>query len=293
MFLCCMKTVKDAYAEFKTKLRGLYSVQETDAITSLVLSDITGLSKANLKAFNDTVLDETQTETLTLTLKQLATGMPVQYILGHTEFYGLDYLVNPSVLIPRPETEELVEWILSSTGDHDALNILDIGTGSGCIPITIKTQLANSKLFAIDISEAALDMAQRNADLHKVEVTFVEADALNLTAPVISSQLYNIIVSNPPYVTNTDKLQMHRNVTGFEPHTALFVPDNDPLLFYDAIADFATSHLVNDGYLFFEINESYGAETVNMLKNKGFSNVELRQDMAGKDRIIKALWIFN
>ncbi|MFD1257782.1 peptide chain release factor N(5)-glutamine methyltransferase [Mucilaginibacter terrae] len=284
-----MKTVKDAYNEFKGNLAHIYSIPETDAITSLVLNDLTGLSKARIKAFTDTELTIEQSQRLSIILKELKTGKPVQYILGHTEFYGLNFLVNSTVLIPRPETEELVEWILRTIPPSSNLNILDIGTGSGCIPIILKSHLINNKLFAIDISLDALQTAKRNAELNNVEITFVEANALNLNHPVIAGQQYGVIVSNPPYVTLVDKKQMHYNVTGFEPHTALFVPDESPLLFYIAIADFAAGHLINNGYLFFEINESYGPETVDMLTSKGFTQIELRQDMAGKDRMIKAV----
>lgn len=195
------------------------------------------------------------------------------------------------MLIPRPETEELVAWILQTVPKNNNCTILDIGSGSGCIPVVLKSQIINSKIFSIDISPKALSVAANNARLNKVEVTFVEADALNLTAPEIINQTYDVIVSNPPYVTHTDKLQMHRNVTDFEPHNALFVPDESPLIFYDSIARFAAGHLVKGGYLFFEINESYGAETVALLAKNGFQNIELRQDMAGKDRMIKAVWL--
>jgi release factor glutamine methyltransferase len=290
MFLCCMKTVKDAYDEFKGNLTNIYSSSEADAIASLVLTDLTGLSKARLKAFTDTVLSTEQSQKLATILQELRTGKPVQYILGHTEFYGLNFLVNPAVLIPRPETEELVEWILQTIPSSVDMNILDIGTGSGCIPIVLKSHLINNKLFAIDISPDALQTAKRNAELNNTNITFVEADALNLNESVIAEQQYGVIVSNPPYVTMVDKQQMHHNVTGFEPHTALFVPNENPLLFYVAIADFAAGHLKKDGYLFFEINESYGTETVDMLAAKGFNNIELRQDMAGKDRMIRATW---
>jgi release factor glutamine methyltransferase len=290
MFLCCMKTVKDAYDEFKGNLTNIYSSSEADAIASLVLTDLTGLNKARLKAFTDTELSTEQSQKLATILQELRTGKPVQYILGHTEFYGLNFLVNPAVLIPRPETEELVEWILQTIPSSVDINILDIGTGSGCIPIVLKLHLTNNKLFAIDISPDALQTAKRNAELNKTDITFVEADALHLNESVIAEQQYGVIVSNPPYVTMVDKQQMHHNVTGFEPHTALFVPNENPLLFYVAIADFAAGHLNKDGYLFFEINESYGAETVEMLVAKGFTQIELRQDMAGKDRMIRATW---
>jgi release factor glutamine methyltransferase len=188
MFLCCMKTVKDAYNEFKGNLANIYSSSEADAIASLVLTDLTGLSKAGLKAFTDTELSTEGSQKLTTVLQELKTGKPVQYILGHTEFYGLNFLVNPAVLIPRPETEELVEWILQTIPSSVGMNILDIGTGSGCIPIILKSHLTNNKLFAIDISPDALQTAKRNAELNNTDITFVEADALNLNESVITEQ---------------------------------------------------------------------------------------------------------
>jgi release factor glutamine methyltransferase len=285
-----MKTVNDVYFKFKENLTTLYSVAEADAITSLVLTELTGYSKAYLKAFIDTEITFDQNEKLEALLTDLQTGRPVQYILGYTDFYGLRFLVNESVLIPRPETEELVEWILLTVNKDGSNNLLDIGTGSGCIPITLKTQMPEIDFFAVDISRDALNTAKRNAELNNVDITFVEADALDLKVPLIAGQTFTVIVSNPPYVTMTDKKQMHRNVVEHEPHTALFVPDNDPLLFYDAIARFSADHLVRGGYLFFEINESYGKETVAMLADTGFENIVLRQDMSGKDRMIRALW---
>jgi release factor glutamine methyltransferase len=290
MFLCCMETVKDAYHEFRLTLAPLYGVQEADAIASMVLTDLTGYSKAKLKAFVNDPLNEAEQQRAHEVLKELATGKPVQYVLGHAHFYGLDFKVSSAVLIPRPETEELVQWILETMKGSQPQTVLDIGTGSGCIPITIKYERLDSKLFAIDISPDALAVAQANAHVNNVEVKFVEADVLNLQAAEIINQTYHIIVSNPPYVTETDKLQMHTNVTDFEPHTALFVSDTNPLIFYKAITDFASEHLFPGGYLFFEINESYGMETLEMMKQKGFVNAELRQDMMSKDRMIRAQW---
>jgi release factor glutamine methyltransferase len=290
MFLCCMETVKDAYHEFRSTLAPLYGVQEADAIASMVLTELTSYSKAKLKAFVDDPLNEAQQGRAHEVLKELATGKPVQYVLGHAHFYGLDFKVSSAVLIPRPETEELVQWILETMKGSQPQIVLDIGTGSGCIPVTIKTEQPNSKLFAIDISVDALAIAQVNAQINNVEVKFVEADILNLRAAEIINQTYHIIVSNPPYVTETDKLQMHINVTDFEPHTALFVSDTNPLIFYKAITDFASEHLFPGGYLFFEINESYGTATLDMVSRKGFVNAELRQDMMGKDRMIRAQW---
>ena len=289
MFLCCMKTVKEAYDVLKAGLTPVYGAPEAEALSTLVLTEVTGLSNASLKAFTDTELNVVQSERLLTLLAELKSGKPVQYILGHTEFYGLTFEVNSSVLIPRPETEEMVAWILQTMAKDSHNTILDIGTGSGCIPIVLKSKLTDSKVFSIDISPDALNTARHNAQLNKVDVVFVEADVLNLTAPEILRQNFDVIVSNPPYVTNADKQQMHRNVTDFEPHTALFVPDEAPLIFYDAIARFAIGNLVDGGYLFFEINEAYGAETVGMLTEMGFQQIELRKDMFGKDRMIRAV----
>ena len=284
-----MKTVKDVFEQFKDGLADVYSPQETEAITLLILSHLLNTSKAKLKAFPETEIGFQQTDELQNILWELKTGKPVQYILGYTEFYGLPFKITPSVLIPRPETEELVQWIIE-TAKHSKtpiVNILDIGTGSGCIPISLKHNLLNTTAFGVDISTDALAIAKENAALNQADVSFIEADILNFPAEISLPKL-DIIVSNPPYVTLEDKTKMHANVTDFEPHTALFVPENDPLIFYRAIADFAKKHLTPNGLLFFEINESFGPETVELLESKSFKNIELRQDMSGRDRMIKA-----
>jgi release factor glutamine methyltransferase len=286
-----METIKEVFINFKQQLTPLYTPQETEALTLMVLTEITGSSKAVIKAFPEQELTLTQQEEANTILTQLKTGKPLQYILGYTEFYGLKFLVNPAVLIPRPETEELVEWAISSwpltvgSSQFAVGNILDIGTGSGCIAVSLKKNLANVTVSAMDISQEALITAKENAQLNEVDVNFIEADILNFEIDIPKSK---IIISNPPYVTLVDKQQMHTNVTDFEPHTALFVPEDDPLLFYRAIADFALGNLIDNGLLFFEINESLGRETAKILKNKGFKNIELRQDMNGRDRMIRA-----
>ncbi|MGF7042417.1 release factor glutamine methyltransferase [Mucilaginibacter lappiensis] len=294
MLLCRMITIKDVFEDYK-QLNKVYETKEIQAITLLAISEISGLSKASIKAFPERELSNEQTQKLKNTLTQLQTGEPIQYILGITDFYGLPFKVNPSVLIPRPETEELVEWILSVAGTRLPVagsqftgNILDIGTGSGCIAISLKKNLPQAQVSAIDISERALQTAKENAELNEVEVNFIHADILNINSE-IKLPKSEIIISNPPYVTLDDKKQMHTNVTNFEPHTALFVPEHDPLIFYKAIADFALLNLTPNGLLFFEINELYGQETVKLLKDKGFVNAELRKDMSGRDRMIKAI----
>ena len=300
MLLCCMKTIRDVFDDYKTMLNNIYEKNEVDSITLLLINEVTGISKANIKAFPKHELTDDQAGTLAGYLTKLQTGMPVQYVSGKTEFYGLSFLVNSSVLIPRPETEELVEWVIEAidseqravdSGQLSVRNILDIGTGSGCIAISLKKHLPDFTVSAIDISPEAINTARLNAKVNHVDIEFIEADILNfkLWSPIShpKSQI-SLIVSNPPYVTPTDKSQMHNNVINFEPHSALFVPEDDPLLFYKAIADFAQRNLEENGLLFLEINESYGKQTVEMLSLKGFKYIELRQDLSGRDRMIKA-----
>ena len=288
MFLCRMITIAHALKMFDA-LSGLYDQPEVDSIKYLVLSDVSNLSKTQLRAFPDKKLGGDAIQKLQNIINRLQTGEPVQYIRGHTEFYGLPFKVNPSVLIPRPETEELVEWVLSEVRGQQSKvrNILDIGTGSGCIPIALKKHLPQTQLTGLDISPAALQTARQNAQLNEVDVDFIEADILNPPTAIRNTK-YEILISNPPYVTEHEKLAMHQNVLNHEPHNALFVPDTDPLLFYRAIADFALQNLQPKGLLFFEINENLGKQTVELLRDKGFTDIELRQDMRGKDRMIKA-----
>ncbi|WP_295711703.1 peptide chain release factor N(5)-glutamine methyltransferase [Mucilaginibacter sp.] len=285
-----MITIQEVFEDYK-KLNNIYSSNETEALSLLAISEITQTSKATIKAFPEKVLTAEQLERLQNILAELLTGKPIQYILGVTEFYGLPFKVNPSVLIPRPETEELVEWILSEMqkvkNKGFSGRIIDIGTGSGCIAVTLKKNVPGAVVFAIDISEDALRTAEDNAELNETEVNFLNLDILNFLPDNIIPKS-DIIVSNPPYVTQDDKKQMHNNVTDFEPHTALFVPEDDPLIFYRAIADFALVNLKPDGYLFFEINENLGNETVELLQQKGFKKIELRQDMSGRDRMISS-----
>jgi release factor glutamine methyltransferase len=291
-----MKTIDDVFIIYKHGLDVIYGPQEVEALTLMVLTEILNASKATIKAFPERELSLTQQEEANLILSQLITGKPLQYILGYTEFYGLKFLVNRATLIPRPETEELVEWVLSSVGGGQfagaGLTILDIGTGSGCIAISLKKNLPNALVSAIDISVDALKMAKENATLNCVDVNFIEADILDIKSDSDSYRdeipKSDIIISNPPYVTLEDKKRMHPNVTDFEPHTALFVPEDEPLIFYKAIADFALENLNQNGLLFFEINEGLGKETVELLESKGFSDVELRKDMSGRDRMVKA-----
>ncbi len=291
MFLYGMKTVKDVFETFKQQLNINYDALELEAITLLTLSEVTGRSNAQLKAFPESEIAEDQSKAISIILEKLKTGMPVQYAIGYTEFFGLRFKVTPAVLIPRPETEELVAWILAEvkTENVQPVRFLDVGTGSGCIAISLKKYLPSVQAWALDISKDALNMASENALTNNIDVNFIEADILDdQLEHKFTIDNYSIIVSNPPYVTEADQQYMHSRVIGFEPHTALFVNDQHPLIFYKAIADFANLKLTGGGLLFFEINESYGEQVVNLLRHKGFINVELRQDMYGKDRMVRA-----
>jgi release factor glutamine methyltransferase len=290
-----MKTVKQVSADFSEQLSTIYDANEVNSLCMMVLENVVNISPAKIKAFPETEISTPDSERITNILTRLTTGEPIQYILGYTEFYGLTFKVNPSVLIPRPETEELVDWILSSVRSSELAvgKFLDIGTGSGCIPISLKKNLPNAEVSAIDISPEALQTARENAELNKVEVHFIWNDILNPINHSLLTTHYSLIVSNPPYVTLEDKKQMHTNVTDFEPYTALFVPEDDPLIFYKAIADFASTHLEKGGLIFFEINESYGEQIIELLDYKKFINIELRKDMSGKDRIVKAVYSGN
>ena len=226
-------------------------------------------------------------------LESLKKHEPIQYVLKTTEFYGLEFQVNNSVLIPRPETEELVSWIIESGLDKikDPLRVLDIGTGSGCIAISIAKHFKNAEVFGVDISEDAIQVAKQNAEKNGVTVNFIQADILNVDPILVFdfSLPFDIVISNPPYVREQEKLQMNANVLDHEPHQALFVEDQDPLKFYKVISEFAKINLVEGGMLFFEINEFLGAEMVALLIENKFKDVELRKDMFKKNRMIKGL----
>lgn len=223
-------------------------------------------------------------------IQKLKSEQPIQYIIGETEFFGLQFKVTENTLIPRPETEELVDWILKDQTliDNKELRIFDVGTGTGCIPISLAKNLVSAKVTTVDVSEEAIKIAQENAISNNVAVSFVNDSILE---PKIVNDLKNkfdIIVSNPPYVRNLEKQEIKKNVLDYEPHLALFVEDNDALIFYKKIAEYALNHLKKDGVLYFEINQYLGNETVELIKCLGFKTIELRKDLSGNDRMIKA-----
>ncbi|UKJ06017.1 peptide chain release factor N(5)-glutamine methyltransferase [Solitalea lacus] len=284
-----MPTVKDFESHLSQKLVDLYDTVEAKSISQLVLMHVLNVNKTQLSMKGLRELNVQEIISLEMILEELLSAKPVQYVLGETEFYGCRIKVNEHVLIPRQETEELVHWILADLKYNKAgdLNILDICTGSGCIPIALKKNLPNAKLSGLDISYNALETATQNAVLNKAEVQFYYQDILNAEASTPNS--FDIIVSNPPYVRELEKEKMHKNVLDFEPHLALFVTDNNPLIFYKAIADYASKYLKKGGSLYFEINEVLGSETKAVMEAAGFYNVEVRKDLYDKDRMIKGI----
>lgn len=271
--------------KFHDELGAVYPAEEIDSFFNILAETYYGVKRIQLATNPDLTLNDS--EDILKALAELKNEKPIQYIIGETEFYGLNFKVNDGVLIPRPETEELVEWVLKKAKPNMPINILDMGTGSGCIAISLAKHLPQAKVFAIDISAKALNMAKKNALFNGVDVYFKEADILTLKT--LSEQVeFDIIVSNPPYVREKEKQYMKPNVLDNEPHLALFVKDEDPLLFYKAITDFAINNLKENGLLFFEINEFLGNAMIDLLRNKNFENIELKQDVFKKDRMIKA-----
>lgn len=275
-----------AYNYIKQAINGQYPDTEASAIAKAILTDVFQLSTTDLYASKDMNFSTNQAEKLEVIINRLRANEPLQYILGNCYFCGLDFHVEPGVLIPRPETAELVEWIISDRKSSNSLiRILDIGTGSGCISISLAKNLPQSEVHAWDISEDAIRIASGNAAILDANVRFRQTDVLG---QVPTNTMMNVIVSNPPYITEAERTDMDANVTDWEPDTALFVPDNAQLLFYERIADIGKQILTPDGTLYFEINQRFGTETVDMLRKKGYRNVELRKDLSGNDRMIKA-----
>ena len=271
--------------EIKESLTGVYSESEAGALAKLLLVEVFGFSTLELYGGKDKAISEKERSLLNDIIKRLLQNEPIQYILGVETFCGLNFRVDKNVLIPRPETQELVEWILSDNKNLKDGRILDIGTGSGCIAITLAKNLPEVEVEAWDVSKGALQIATQNASDNEVRVHFVEQDVL---AFIPQGTYFDVMVSNPPYITEVEKNEMEANVLEWEPETALFVQDNDALLFYREIAALGCVMLKPGGMLYFEINRAYGAEMVEMLNGMGYSFVELRKDLFGNDRMVKA-----
>ncbi len=275
--------IRDYRSYFLDELTSLYDVHEAESFFYLILENTTKLKRIDLALLPNSEFSDTQLLAWNLILKQLLLEIPIQYLLGTTSFYGLEFEVNENVLIPRPETEELVEWVLSCTSHLNTF--LDIGTGSGCIAISIAKNRADSIVTAIDVSKGALEVAQKNAVLNDVSVQFIQKNILETSD--LENQL-DCIISNPPYVRTLEKAEIKKNVLDHEPHLALFVDDKDPLLFYRKIARLALKNLNPNGYLFFEINQYLGKEMNDLLVEMGFENVTLKKDIYNNDRMIRA-----
>jgi release factor glutamine methyltransferase len=280
--------IKEYRSRFIAALTPIYDAAEAESFFYLILEEKQQLKRIDLALAPDLNFSEEQLVVWDTFLEQLKLEIPVQYLLGKTSFYGLDFCVNEAVLIPRQETEELVDWIISSAKllkTDGPLRILDIGTGSGCIAITLAKNINKAHVFALDVSEDALVTAQKNALDNDVTVTFISQ---NILETVDLEQQYDIIVSNPPYVRNLEKYEIKKNVLDNEPHLALFVEDNDALIFYKKIAALAQKNLVENGFLFFEINQYLGQEMIELLQHSNFKNIELRKDIYGNDRMTRA-----
>ncbi|MDV6168681.1 peptide chain release factor N(5)-glutamine methyltransferase [Flavobacterium sp. DG1-102-2] len=275
--------IRDYRKYFLEKLTPLYDSMEAERFFAIALEELKGWKRSDLALNPDAQLSGGDMEKWNDVLAALETQKPIQYIFGEAHFYGLEFEVNENTLIPRPETEELVEWIISENNVKGSINIIDIGTGSGCIAIALAKNLTDASVSAIDVSEGALATAKRNAVHNKTSVNFILKDIL---AADELPQQYDVIVSNPPYVRNLEKEEIKENVLQYEPHLALFVDDNDPLIFYRKIALLAKKWLSPNGRLYFEINQYLGPETVQMLEDLGFTNVVLKKDMYGNDRMI-------
>jgi release factor glutamine methyltransferase len=290
-----MPSVKQLATYIQSQLKSVVDVNELQQFVWLIFDYLRGYSRLDLMMKVEEELNDDEVDFIYKAVERLQGHEPLQYVLGQTTFMDLVLKVNKNVLIPRPETEELVTWILdehpqapSNNHFNEALNILDIGTGSGCIPITLKKNRPLARVEAWDISAGALETARGNAMLNGVDVDFEERDVLKFNDYSLVSR--HIVVSNPPYVTLKEQAKMGQNVLDFEPHLALFVEDDAPLLFYRAIAKMAIECLVPGGYLYFEINEAYGQEVCSMLKELAFQQIVLRKDLSGRDRMIRAIW---
>ena len=276
--------MKAGTATIRKELNGIYSNPEIDSLIVLIFEKLKGYSRTRLIMAQDEQLTDDERNEINRIVTRLKNHEPIQYILGTTEFYGLEFRCVPEVLIPRPETEELVQWIIKDN-TVPSPTILDLGTGTGCIAISLRKNIPDSIVLACDISLVCLETAAENANLNNTEITVIKYDILN-NSPQHEFPDFDIIVSNPPYVRESEKTFMEKNVTDFEPDLALFVADEDPLIFYERIADFARLNLKNQGKLYFEINEALGDECCNILINKGFIQIKRRKDIHGKDRMI-------
>jgi release factor glutamine methyltransferase len=282
-----MTTAAKLFEELVGELGELYSQEEAINIMRLVFQEKLGLTRVDMALNNSKELDEKNRKLIFQIAEKLLEGQPVQQLLGSVQFLNCKLRINKNVLIPRPETEELVQWVVNENKNEEELDVVDVGTGSGCIAIALYNNLTDAKVKAIDVSQSALELAQINAIANNAAVDFYNLDILN-EDNWKKLKSFDIIISNPPYVLESEKGAMHKNVLNYEPHLALFVPEERPLLFYEKIADMALKHLNKGGKLYFEINTAFGKEVKNMLLKRGFKDVVIRKDINDKDRFVKA-----
>lgn len=280
-------TIHLAYQRLLLQLYHLYDNRESRMIADMVVEHVTGQRKIDRIMYKDIPVSKEQETKLEKLTEDLLNHKPIQYVLGEAWFMGKKFFVNEHVLIPRPETEELVQWIIEETRIINATSLIDIGTGSGCIPVSIKSALPGLEVSAIDISKEALSVADINAKMNAASIELLNCDILN-SKDWEPLKRFDIVVSNPPYIRRSEARDMQKNVLHYEPEIALFVDDHTPILFYQAIAQFCKKHLNKGGRIYFEINEALGREVSAMLKNEGFEGIECKKDMQGKDRMIKA-----
>ncbi len=282
-----MSSIAEITSESVTRLKEIYEEREAMSVVKLILREILEMNNTELAIYKSQGIDEENEKAIKTAVKRSAKGEPVQYILGHTDFAGFKILVDKNVLIPRPETEELVQWVRFEN-NISGMQILDACTGSGCIAIALEKLMNNTQVTAIDISKDALKIARENAEELKANTKFIQMNVLDEKSWGNLSS-FDIIVSNPPYVLEKEKSLMHENVLKYEPEIALFVPNEDPLLFYKKIGAMAKQKLKVGGSVYFEINEEYGKEVKFLLEKTGFKNVEIKQDIHGKDRFVRGL----
>ena len=281
--------LKEIRKIYQAELSSIYPAEEIDSFFYLAIEHYLNLERFILALQPEIILTKEEEEPLFHCLARLRQNEPIQYVLGEAFFHGLRIKVDRSVLIPRPETEELIHWILQDyQNDEVERKILDIGTGSGCIAIALASELQNDLLYAIDVSPAAIALAKQNAIYHNVQVEFIESDITKLKS--LGTKL-DVIVSNPPYVRKSEKSEMKANVTEFEPHIALFAHDDDPLFYYRYILKFARKNLIDTGRIYLEINQFLARDLYRLLEEENFSEIELRKDMYGNDRMLRATWL--
>ena len=282
-----METVGEVYSRFRLQLSKSYEPNEEEQITVLAFEHVMNYRRVDVSLNKDVRLGENHVKSFDKILSALNTGKPIQYVLGNSWFYGINLMVNKHVLIPRQETEELVDWIVK---DIKSLSkkpsvILDVCTGSGCIALALKKEFPEIKIIAIDISEKALEVARYNAIKENLEIKFIHMDALKISLDIYP----DIIVCNPPYVMKSEKAEMHQRVTDYEPSAALFVPDDDPLLFYKNVSGWGLRFLKQEGRIYFEFNERMGKEITELHSGLGYSESEIKKDLPGKDRMFRAI----